>query len=153
MRSGWIKESLVVFTVTATLLYLGSIKSTVHEHSERLHGAYLNDSIRSKRMLQKMSKMEADIKKLCKFLRKRLFCSDSCAIGVSPDLVFPCSRCVEQTGGEGEGSSGSHQKEPDCEEVVPQLGFVSEVGWRAVGGGAEGGGEAVPPVWLQRLPE
>lgn len=73
MRSGWIRESLMVFTMTATLLYLGSIKSTVHEHSERLHGAHRNDSIRSQRMLQKMSRMEADINKLCEFFRNRLF--------------------------------------------------------------------------------
>lgn len=151
MRSGWIKESFMVFTMTATLLYLGSIMNTVHEHSERLHGAHRNNSIRSERMLQKMSRMEADINKLCKFFRKKAFCSDPRAIGASPDL-FPCSRCVEQTGG-GEGSGGSHQKEAGREEVVPQLGFVSEVGRRAVGGGAEGGGEAVPPVRLQRLPE
>lgn len=59
--------------MTATLLYLGSIKSTVHQHSERLHGAYRNDSIRSQRMLQKMSRMEAHINKLCKIFRKRLF--------------------------------------------------------------------------------
>lgn len=73
MRSGWIKESLMVFTMTATLLYLGSIKTTVHKHSERLRGAYWNDSIRSQIMLQKMSRMEADLNKLCEFFRKRLF--------------------------------------------------------------------------------
>lgn len=70
MRSGWIKGSLMVFTGTAVLLYLGSIKNMVHKHSERLQRASHNDFIRSQRMLQKMSRMEADINKLCKLFQK-----------------------------------------------------------------------------------
>lgn len=67
MRCGYVKGSLLVFTVATTLLYLGSIKNVVHEHSERIQRAYHNDSIRGQRMLQRMSKMEADMNKLRKF--------------------------------------------------------------------------------------
>lgn len=64
MRSGWIKGSLLVFTVATALLYLGSIKREVHTHSERLQRAHHNDSIRGQGMLKRMAKMEADINRL-----------------------------------------------------------------------------------------
>ncbi|XP_070709566.1 probable polypeptide N-acetylgalactosaminyltransferase 8 [Pempheris klunzingeri] len=64
MRSGWIKGSLLFFSVAVALLYLGSIKREVNTHSERLQRAHHNDSIRGQGMLQRMEKMEADISRL-----------------------------------------------------------------------------------------
>ncbi|KAM6896125.1 putative polypeptide N-acetylgalactosaminyltransferase 8 [Lycodopsis pacificus] len=70
MRSGWIKGSLLAFTVATALLYLGSIKREVHTHSERLQKAHHNDSIRGKGMLKRMDKMETDINKLLDLMNK-----------------------------------------------------------------------------------
>ncbi|XP_075967424.1 putative polypeptide N-acetylgalactosaminyltransferase 8 [Anarhichas minor] len=70
MRSGWVKGSLLAFTVAAALLYLGSIKREVHTHSERLQKAHHNDSIRDKGMLKRMVKMETDINKLLDLMNK-----------------------------------------------------------------------------------
>ncbi|KAK9525785.1 hypothetical protein VZT92_016465 [Zoarces viviparus] len=70
MRSGWIKGSLLAFTVATALLYLGSIKREVHTHAERLQKAHHNDSIRGKGMLKRMDKMETDLNKLIDLMNK-----------------------------------------------------------------------------------
>ncbi|XP_031715071.1 probable polypeptide N-acetylgalactosaminyltransferase 8 isoform X2 [Anarrhichthys ocellatus] len=75
MRSGWMKGSLLAFTVAAALLYLGSIKREVHTHSERLQKAHHNDSIRVD-LMNKLEKKEpvkrnnAEVKKEKKVVRK-----------------------------------------------------------------------------------
>ncbi|XP_036066216.1 probable polypeptide N-acetylgalactosaminyltransferase 8 [Oryzias melastigma] len=70
MRSGRLKGALVLFVVSSALFYLGSIKREVHSHSERLQRAHHNDSIRGQGILQRMSKMEADISRLVGLLKK-----------------------------------------------------------------------------------
>eukprot|EP00066_Takifugu_rubripes_P022342 XP_011611608.1 PREDICTED: probable polypeptide N-acetylgalactosaminyltransferase 8 [Takifugu rubripes] len=121
MRSGWIRESLMVFTMTATLLYLGSIKSTVHEHSERLHGAHRNDSIRSQRMLQKMSRMEADINKLLGVLNRREEEKDPVE-ATKKNLVvkrlYPNSALFRKWGGE-----LSEEEQKEAERLFQQYGY------------------------------
>uniref|UniRef100_A0A8D2ZUC3 Polypeptide N-acetylgalactosaminyltransferase n=1 Tax=Scophthalmus maximus TaxID=52904 RepID=A0A8D2ZUC3_SCOMX len=70
MRSGGIKWSLLVFAVASALLYLGSIKTDVRTHSERLQRAHHNDSVRGLGMLKRMEKMETDISRLLNLMNK-----------------------------------------------------------------------------------
>ncbi|XP_030006916.1 probable polypeptide N-acetylgalactosaminyltransferase 8 isoform X2 [Sphaeramia orbicularis] len=70
MRSVWLKGLLLALAVSATMLYLGSIKTELHNHSDRLQRAHYNDSIRGRGMLQRMDKMEADISQLLNLLNK-----------------------------------------------------------------------------------
>lgn len=64
MRSGWVKGSLMVFVVASALVYLSSIKTEFHSHSERLQRAQHDDSIRGQGMIRRMDRMEEDISRL-----------------------------------------------------------------------------------------
>lgn len=73
MRPVWLKGLLVGLAVFATVLYLGSIKTEIHNHSERLQRTLYSDSIKAKGMVQRLDKMEADIHQLCES-NNSLFC-------------------------------------------------------------------------------
>uniref|UniRef100_A0A3B3I0Y6 Polypeptide N-acetylgalactosaminyltransferase n=1 Tax=Oryzias latipes TaxID=8090 RepID=A0A3B3I0Y6_ORYLA len=64
MRSGSLKGLLMVFVLVWAMFYLGSIKREVHDYSRNLQRVHLNDSIRGHGVLQRMSKIEADIDRL-----------------------------------------------------------------------------------------
>ncbi|XP_043963713.1 probable polypeptide N-acetylgalactosaminyltransferase 8 isoform X1 [Gambusia affinis] len=70
MRSGWVKGSLMVFVVASALVYLSSIKTEFHSHSERLQRAQHDDSIRGQGMIRRMDRMEEDISRLLNLMNK-----------------------------------------------------------------------------------
>ncbi|XP_028427087.1 probable polypeptide N-acetylgalactosaminyltransferase 8 [Perca flavescens] len=70
MRSGRIKGTILVFALAVALLYLGSIKREVYDHSKRLQRAYHNDSIRDQGMLTRMDKIEMDISRLLNLMNE-----------------------------------------------------------------------------------
>ncbi|KAF1392951.1 hypothetical protein PFLUV_G00033350 [Perca fluviatilis] len=70
MRSGWIKGSILAFALAAALLYLGSIKREVYNHSKKLQRAHHNESIRDQGMLTRMDKIEIDISRLLNLMKK-----------------------------------------------------------------------------------
>ncbi|XP_039648147.1 probable polypeptide N-acetylgalactosaminyltransferase 8 isoform X1 [Perca fluviatilis] len=70
MRSGRIKGSILFFALAVALLYLGSIKREVYDHSKRLQRAHHNDSIRDHGMLTRMDKIEMDISRLLNLMNK-----------------------------------------------------------------------------------
>uniref|UniRef100_A0A3P9M4W5 Polypeptide N-acetylgalactosaminyltransferase n=1 Tax=Oryzias latipes TaxID=8090 RepID=A0A3P9M4W5_ORYLA len=64
MRSGSLKILLIVFILGWALFYLGYLKRDVDDYSRKLQMGHLNDSIRGHGVLQRMSKIEADIDRL-----------------------------------------------------------------------------------------
>ncbi|XP_024147346.1 probable polypeptide N-acetylgalactosaminyltransferase 8 [Oryzias melastigma] len=68
MRSGSLKGLLTAFVSVWALFYLNSIKREVRDYSGKLQKARLNDSLRGHGVLQRMSKIEADIGKLVSLL-------------------------------------------------------------------------------------
>ncbi|XP_020569993.1 probable polypeptide N-acetylgalactosaminyltransferase 8 [Oryzias latipes] len=69
MRSGSLKILLIVFILGWALFYLGYLKRDVDDYSKKLQRVHLNDSIRGHGVLQRMSKIEADIDRLISLLQ------------------------------------------------------------------------------------
>uniref|UniRef100_A0A3B5M4A4 Polypeptide N-acetylgalactosaminyltransferase n=1 Tax=Xiphophorus couchianus TaxID=32473 RepID=A0A3B5M4A4_9TELE len=67
MRSGWVKGLLMVFVVASALVYLSSIQTEFHSHSERLQRAQHDDSIRGQGVIRRMDRMEEDISRLSEY--------------------------------------------------------------------------------------
>uniref|UniRef100_A0A3B5QRD3 Polypeptide N-acetylgalactosaminyltransferase n=2 Tax=Xiphophorus maculatus TaxID=8083 RepID=A0A3B5QRD3_XIPMA len=70
MRSGWVKGLLMVFVVATALVYLSSIQTEFHSHSERLQRAQHDDSIRGQGVIRRMDRMEEDISRLMNLMKK-----------------------------------------------------------------------------------
>ncbi|XP_038156152.1 probable polypeptide N-acetylgalactosaminyltransferase 8, partial [Cyprinodon tularosa] len=75
MRSGWLKAFLMVIAVASGLVYLSSIKAELSTHSERLHRAQHNESLRGQgmmmmmMMMRRMEMMEKDINRLMSLMK------------------------------------------------------------------------------------
>ncbi|KAM4712347.1 LOW QUALITY PROTEIN: putative polypeptide N-acetylgalactosaminyltransferase 8 [Anableps anableps] len=67
MRFGWFKGLLMAFGVASALVYLSSIKTEFHTHSERLQRAHHNEC---QGILRRMERMEEDINRLLNLMEK-----------------------------------------------------------------------------------
>ncbi|MED6260421.1 hypothetical protein ATANTOWER_017812 [Ataeniobius toweri] len=67
MRSRWFKGFLMVLVVASALLYLSSLKTDFHTHSERLQRTHHNETIKGQGMIRRM---EEDISRLLNLMKK-----------------------------------------------------------------------------------
>uniref|UniRef100_A0A3P9HNW2 Polypeptide N-acetylgalactosaminyltransferase n=1 Tax=Oryzias latipes TaxID=8090 RepID=A0A3P9HNW2_ORYLA len=108
MRSGSLKGLLMVFVLVWAMFYLSSIKREVHDYSRNLQRVYLNDSIRGHGVLQRMSKIEADIDRL----------SESKKISENIQKLYPNSPLFRKWGGH-----LSEEEQKEAESLFKNYGY------------------------------